>query len=254
MSLASARAVAPYHGFARIYDAVTGDAMLPAIWRAFRRACRHYRIRFSNAADLGCGTGAFLACLARADRRLYGVDRSPAMLALARQRLAGLGVTLLHQDLADLRLPEPVTLITCNGATLNYASSLAGLGRIFRRVHQNTAFGGWLIFDMILGNGRPARNGHRVQRISLPGTSARWSIRIDPSGRGSVVDMTTAGLRADGSWDVVRETHRQRWFLGDEIAGLLRKQRWTVLETSKLDGGVRSQGSGGWQQFVAKRD
>jgi SAM-dependent methyltransferase len=43
-----------------------------------------------TVADLGCGTGAALEQLAPVAGRLIGVDSSPAMLALARQRLSGI--------------------------------------------------------------------------------------------------------------------------------------------------------------------
>ena len=247
------RTVAPYGVFARYYDAVTGDALFPLIWAAFRRACARHNVRFRRAADLGCGTGAFLACLARPGRELFGVDRSPEMLRQARSRLEGLGVTLLKQDLAELQLPKPVDLVTCNGATLNYTLSCSRLGAIFQRMHANTTFGGHLIFDMILCHGRPTGNQHVVQTISLPGLRARWSVRLDASGQGSVVEMRTRLRRADGAPDVVREWHRQRWFRREEVLQLLNTCRWSLAGTQQLNGRVPDAAAGNWLQFVARR-
>ncbi len=49
--------------------------------RAYRKLAPNARI-----ADLGCGTGLVGASLARSDIHLVGVDLSPRMLAIARQK------------------------------------------------------------------------------------------------------------------------------------------------------------------------
>jgi trans-aconitate 2-methyltransferase len=69
--------------------------------------------------------------------RVYGVDRSPAMLAVAREQLADLAdrVTLIEGDLTTVRLPEPVDAVFSN-ATFHWIHdhdalfrNLAGLTR-----------------------------------------------------------------------------------------------------------------------------
>lgn len=62
--------------------------------------------------ELGCGSGRLLLPLARAGHRVTGVDNSPAMLELARARLAAepaavaTRVRLLTADMADPYLPD----------------------------------------------------------------------------------------------------------------------------------------------------
>lgn len=54
------------------------------------------------ALDVGCGDGLLLEKLAGRARRVTGVDRSPEMVRLARERTAGLGsVTVLAADFRD---------------------------------------------------------------------------------------------------------------------------------------------------------
>jgi predicted TPR repeat methyltransferase len=101
------RSFPPYQHFAQFYDRVMGDAAAPVIRRCFERSRRHYDLRFSSAADIGCGTGTFLLHLSRLCDRLYGVDRSAEMLVQARRKLAGANIALLQQDLRQLRLPRP---------------------------------------------------------------------------------------------------------------------------------------------------
>jgi SAM-dependent methyltransferase len=80
------------------------------------------------AVDLGCGTGVVTEALARRGFRVIGVDHSPEMLALARERMdaAGVGdaVELRHQDLLRARLPEATAdVVTCQGV-LHHLSDL----------------------------------------------------------------------------------------------------------------------------------
>src|SRR5262245_3877179 len=57
--------------------------------------------------DLGCGTGRLLVHRARRGDEALGVDLSPEMLAVARERAAQLPVGLLRASIADLSaLPE----------------------------------------------------------------------------------------------------------------------------------------------------
>jgi trans-aconitate 2-methyltransferase len=78
--------------------------------------------------DAGCGSGRVTRLLL--DRlphgRVYAVDRSPAMLAVARTQLAAYGerVTLIEADLRTLRLPELVEVVFSN-ATLHWISNHA---------------------------------------------------------------------------------------------------------------------------------
>ena len=65
--------------------------------------------------DAGCGSGKIT--LELADRvpngRVYAVDAAPSMIAHTRD-LLGERATVLRQDLAELRLPEPVDVVFSN--------------------------------------------------------------------------------------------------------------------------------------------
>ncbi|WP_438488751.1 class I SAM-dependent methyltransferase [Streptomyces sp. S186] len=55
----------------------------------------------SAVLDLGCGTGSLALLAAEAGHRVTGVDRSPAMLARARRKLAGRSAALVVGDAAQ---------------------------------------------------------------------------------------------------------------------------------------------------------
>ncbi|MGY3200755.1 class I SAM-dependent methyltransferase [Streptomyces sp. TE5632] len=56
--------------------------------------------RASDVLDLGCGTGSLSLLAAEQGHRVTGVDRSPAMVTLAREKLAGRDAVFLLGDAA----------------------------------------------------------------------------------------------------------------------------------------------------------
>ncbi|GGR09293.1 SAM-dependent methyltransferase [Streptomyces griseomycini] len=56
--------------------------------------------RAGDVLDLGCGTGSLSLLAAGRGHRVTGVDRSPAMVALAREKLAGRDAVFLVGDAA----------------------------------------------------------------------------------------------------------------------------------------------------------
>lgn len=105
---------------------------------------------FTAVLDVGCGTGATLDAILRAhpDASAWGVDLSTRMIALARERLAGLGeraggaVDLQVADAEHLPLRnDAVDLVVCVDSLHHYPDPSAAL-REMRRV---TRPGGGLV-------------------------------------------------------------------------------------------------------------
>jgi SAM-dependent methyltransferase len=98
----------PYEGAAAaLYDLGTGgfDDDL-SLYLGFAQRLR------GPILELGCGSGRLLARLAGAGRTVVGVDRSAAMLAQARTRVAAeTGVSLLQADMGSIPLAGRFDLI-----------------------------------------------------------------------------------------------------------------------------------------------
>ncbi|MEH0511049.1 class I SAM-dependent methyltransferase [Streptomyces sp. B21-106] len=73
----------------------------PAVRAAWSRRLRAWLPeRASDVLDLGCGTGSLSLLAAELGHRVTGVDLSPAMIDLARAKLAGRDAVFLHGDAA----------------------------------------------------------------------------------------------------------------------------------------------------------
>ena len=92
------------------------------------------RFGFEDVLDVGCGTGATLAAIAtrRPDVRLRGIDLSPAMIDVARERL-GDGADLRVCDAESLPFPDAsVDLVTCVDSFHHYPQPHVALAEMHR--------------------------------------------------------------------------------------------------------------------------
>ncbi len=99
--------------------------------------------------ELGAGTGRVTEALARAGHEVVAVDASPAMLARARERLAGSGgVELVAADMRDLCLGRAFPLVLAPFNALMHLYTLSDQDRALGAVRRHVAPGGTFAFDV----------------------------------------------------------------------------------------------------------
>ena len=102
--------------------------------------------------ELAVGSGRVGVPVAQAlGRRVIGIDRSPWMLAKAREAAAAAGVDLdlREGDMRELSLEEPAALIYCPYRSLLHLPTWADRRRVFERVAASLRPGGrfaWNVF------------------------------------------------------------------------------------------------------------
>ena len=96
-----------YNELAWLYDPVSWLSSRGQ-WRRWQHSIRPYLPAQGRILEVACGPGHLLIDLAEAGYRAYGLDRSPAMLRLARRRLDRQG--------------QPVRLCQAEAAALPFAA------------------------------------------------------------------------------------------------------------------------------------
>ncbi len=144
-----------------------------------------------RVAELGCGNGALACVLAGRGLRVLAVDRSAAMVELARRRRdeAGLSeaVDLVAGDAAEVAEARgPFRLVAAVGTT-----QLADFDRLARWVEP----GGWLLWGDLFFRGEP------VPAFVAAGldydTDAGWRAR----GQAAGLELVDARISNEADWD-----------------------------------------------------
>lgn len=244
----------PYSLLASSYDLAVGLRDFSQARRAFEGLVGALGIRFRSAVDLGCGTGLFACYLARRwCVPVIGVDRSPAMLAVARGRCRDPRVTFLLQDLRALRLPFQVELATANTFTLNHLMSGGELLAAFRRVAAALRPGGHLVFDLITDR-QPWRPGrwHR-QRLRVPGGELGYRLRWDPGPRLLRIAVVHRRWGRRGGPPPRLELYVGRGYSPVQVGALLRRAGLELRGVFETDGPLRLAGAAAARVLIGAR-
>ena len=119
-----------YDSFAPDYDAWSADMTEDVAW--YLGLAREAR---EPIVELAVGSGRVAIPIAReTGKRVIGIDRSAAMLAVARERAGDLPLQLIEGDMRDLELDEPVDLVICPFRSLLHLPTWHDRRRVFERV------------------------------------------------------------------------------------------------------------------------
>ncbi|MFN7978520.1 MAG: class I SAM-dependent methyltransferase [Vicinamibacterales bacterium] len=154
-----------YERFADIYGVWTRTAASTDANQPFYVAA--YRDAGGPVVELGVGDGRIAVAAALEGCAVTGVDLSPAMLRLCRERATRAGVadrlTLLQADFRDFQLAEPAALIALPYHSLGHLTTLAAKGDALRHIHSQLRPGGRFIFDDFVMTPQRIADMRRVQ-------------------------------------------------------------------------------------------
>jgi ubiquinone/menaquinone biosynthesis C-methylase UbiE len=216
--------VAPY------YDALMKDVPYRLWARHVIALARQHSREPQRILDLACGTGTVSLLLASRGYELVGVDRSAAMLDVARKKAAAAGASIqfIESDLRDFTVPGSFDLVICLYDSLNNILEQDGLRSAFQRARRALAPGGLFVFD--LNTEFAFRTNLFTQKDMTPGAPVQyhWKGEYDYTERICTVTMdfwvNEAGRRVH-----FREVHHQRPYSEVEIQRLLASAGLTLV-------------------------
>lgn len=184
--------------------------------------------------DLGCGTGAHLLELVRRGFMVDGIDRSPHMLEIARQKVAGLdsnqrsAVSLQCCDAGTAQLNRTYDGVIALFHVLSYQTDNGALSAFLGSVCRHLRPGARFVCDFWYGEAvelegcsvRTRRFDYNCVELSrvavpnqLPGNVVEVGYSFDVP-TNSPVDSNAQTTRSNSR---VSETHRMRYFFIDEL-------------------------------------
>ena len=138
-----------YGPLARFYDGLTDDVPYEAFAEYYRSLFASDGGEFHLLLDLCCGTGTLTVMLAEAGYEMIGVDASPDMLSVARQKAeeAGVNPLILCQSAEELDLYGTVDAAVSSLDSFNYLEPEV-LPEVLHRLYLFIRPGGLLVFDI----------------------------------------------------------------------------------------------------------
>lgn len=222
-----------YTDFAYIYDKLIDqdyEKWADYIEEIFKK----HGVKPNLVLDLGCGTGSITNILAKRGYDMIGVDLSPDMLNVARDKAMeeNLDVLYLCQDIREFELYGTVDAIICTLDVLNYITKPEDLRLVFALVKNYLNPDGIFIFDInteyklknVLGNNTFVNDEN--------GIFYTWENEYNE--KISNQYLTFFAEIEDGLYERFDETHIQRAYAIEEIKEFLNVNKLSLEGEYKL--------------------
>lgn len=219
--------------YAEYYDLLYNDKDYQSEAKYVADLIREYLPAAMTILELGCGTGAHAAELARLGFTVYGIDTSASMLDQAQARKANLDINIANQmqfaqgDVRTYRAGIMTDVVTSLFHVFSYQSTNDDLLAAFQTAAAHLRPGGVLIFDYWFGPAvltqrpevrvkRLENDKLRVMRVAEP--------TMNPSDNRVTVNYTVLiDAKTDGRSERVQERHDMRYLFVPEIEGISRQ-------------------------------
>ena len=198
----------------------------------FPAVLKRYGLHPERILDVACGEGTFALAMARVGIKVTGIDLSPDMLALARQKALKEGITVefLNQDMRLFSFDSEFDVATCWYDSLNYILKTEELTKTFTNIRQALVPGGYFIFDV-----------NTIYGLAVDWQRYPWYVEMDTNEmfqvispsydfERNIVNLKITGFSREGdSWRRVDEEHVERGYTLAEIRRCFKKAGFTEL-------------------------
>jgi len=208
-----------YNNFAEYYDRLMYDADYVGRCDELCRLFEKYDRMPSLLLDLACGTGNFSTQMAKRGVSVIGVDISPEMLGVAKEKSANEGLDILYlcQDASRLDLYGTVDGAICCLDSVNHITDYETLCKAFARVSLFLEKDRLFIFDVNTCYKHENVLADNVFVFEEEGVFCVWSNEYDPQKRLSTIMLDFFEEDADGRYIRSFDTIDERAYTDDEL-------------------------------------
>lgn len=224
--------MAAYGDFAWFYDEFNGEADYQALFDYVHGELEANGVAGGLLADLGCGTGDLTLMLSQAGYDVIGIDRSPEMLSVFREKADELGlsgkVLLLCQDILSMELYGTIRAAVSTFDTFNHIGPIQHFEKAVRQAAFFMEKGGVFLFDLNTPYKHEQVLGDKTYTIEAPDARCDWQNHYDPAGW---VDMQLT-ITDLPSGQVVRESLREYSYSMETVRAALDRYGFTLVKVS----------------------
>jgi len=144
--------VEPYESFCFVFDEIAEKTEHERVkygnWHKFIKTIwKNGGLKPESLVDFACGTGSNSVIYAKEGLKVYGIDKSKGMLAVAKKKSKNLNITFIHGSFMDFKLPCKVDAAICLDFSTNYLLSKEEFIKFINRVFDVLDDNGIFIFD-----------------------------------------------------------------------------------------------------------
>ncbi len=225
-----------YNNFAKVYDTFMSEVPYSKWERFLTRVWEKYDLAPKLMCELGCGTGNLTSRLAK-NYDMIGIDISPDMLMIAREKNAeeGTNILYLEQDMCEFELYGTVDSIICMCDSLNYITEKEDVVQVFKLCNNYLNPEGLLIIDLnteykfknVYGQNTFADNSEYGSYI--------WNNTYIEEDKINVYDVAFYVYDEEADmYERFDEYHEERAYSLDEIKGMLKEAGLQFVEACDI--------------------
>jgi len=135
-----------YYDFAQYYDLFFQEKDYKKEIDFIKTIIKKKNINQDSLLDVGCGTGTHLDLLKKEFKILYGVDLSPQILNVAKDKVSE--CTFLEADMKDFQIDKTFNVILCLYSVFNYNLDLESAIRTLKNFNKHLEEEGIIIIAL----------------------------------------------------------------------------------------------------------
>lgn len=212
-----------YNKFAEVYDLLI-DTDYESFASYYKEIFKKYNISPSLIADLGCGTGTMAGIMSREGYDVIGIDASPEMLSIAKQKHGD--ILFLNQTLTEFELYGTVDAAYSSLDCINYLTEDGELSKLFALVKNYLNPGGIYIFDISSYHKLSKVLGNNTFVFEDKNIFYTWENYFEDN----ILEMTLTFFKKSGElYERFEEEQIQRAYKTDEICSIAEAAGLSVL-------------------------
>lgn len=198
---------------------------------------RHNKNGIKHILDMGCGTGGHAISLARCGYKVHGIDRSPEMVTIAKEKAEAQGLSdrvwFETGNIQDINIKNKFDAVICMFAVIGYQISNDELFAALQNVRKHLKPKGLFVCDFWYGPAvlkqRPTdrikivqnENGDRIIRLAKP--------EIDIQKNCVTVFYHLLHFQGNQLVNEMRESHEVRYLFQPEIAFFIEQSGMNLI-------------------------
>jgi len=227
-----------FQKYAEYYDLLYKDKDYQQESNFVVQLLREHAPQAQNLLELGCGTGRHAEHLIQAGYQVCGIERSPEMLSIARQRQQQLSpdaqaaFSIREGDLRTLRLGKKFDAVLALFHVISYQTLNEDLQEAFTTAQEHLKPGGIFLFDVWYGpavlTNLPTVRVKRIENETIQVTRIAEPVMYPNQNCVDVNYHVFIKDKQSEKVDELRETHTMRYLFKPEIDCLIKQAKMSL--------------------------